>query len=456
MAYREVERELELTDKISEALALADKSNAERDKANGKVRGWRLNINGRIRRLENERTVSADTDELLRMNLKAVNSWLEHGGVFDVDEPSGDVIRAVISQDDVFRTWWERTSGVRELAGRLSDRAAAELERQLNAVEEELHAKYAVLDRWRKEVAEETGTDARAVLGELRSEICHAYGAGVVRMKSDPSKSRLTLAVNARAVSGRASALHELAKTDIDAFYAEFPAGDRDYVVRHAQENVTSADVENLLKQLITRRMETEKTEYFGSDGGHLRYHSAVERRMSYRRIRPLLVMAEKPMDERTRAELEYYTTGAYEKTIAGADRINQIAREYGTLPLNVTRKMKRDTDSLKAMLTELIALAKGMSIGNSVHGARVAEAFVQAAEVMLRKADKGSKAFGRARDAFEESGANLKEWIYGSWYQFGGTPANHKKSFSGDKSTYVKPSPVVSWQGGTGKDRVD
>ena len=136
MAYREVERELELTDKISEALALADKSNAERDKANGKVRGWRLNINGRIRRLENERTVSADTDELLRINLKAVNSWLEHGGVFDVDEPSGDVTRAVISQDDVFRTWWERTSGVRELAGRLSDRAAAELERQLNAVEE--------------------------------------------------------------------------------------------------------------------------------------------------------------------------------------------------------------------------------------------------------------------------------------------------------------------------------
>ena len=76
-------------------------------------------------------------------------------------------------------------------------------------------------------------------------------------------------AVSARAVSGRASALHELAKTDIDAFYAEFPAGDRDYVVRHAQENVTSADVENLLKQLIARRMETEKVQILWQKGHH-------------------------------------------------------------------------------------------------------------------------------------------------------------------------------------------
>lgn len=455
MAYREVERELELVAEVGEELEAVSRQLAVRDDQTGKVRGWRLNIRRRIERLESGDAVNCDTAALLKAEIKAVNDWLA-GSVLDVDVPVDQMGEAVVSQDDVFRTYWERTAELRGIASALPEKAGGELNRQLNAVEDELRSGYTMLGKWWKAVEADIKTDARAHLAELKAELCRAYGRNVVMIVSEPSVSRIMLEKNDRMLSARADELHRLYLKDRDAFVGEFPASDGDVVRNAMKRHLTSSDVESLLARLIDRRTENAKTEYCAPGGKRLKYHAMIVKRLSWRKLAPLMIRVEKPLGSEVIAELEGYMTGACKNTIAHADRINQIAREYGTLALDVTGRADCDTGALKKRLRELTALAKSMKRGNSVHGAQVVEEFVQAAGVMLKKADTGTRAFGRARTDFTRSADGLREWVYGNWYQFGGTPDNHKKSFSGDVSTYVKPEPAVSWQGGTGKDRVD
>lgn len=454
MTYREVESELGLIDRIKEELERTLKVNDRRKRNNGAIRAWRLNVGRMLKEGDRprRREVDVETERRLKAEIDAFASWVKGCDAFSV-EIDGSVEKSagkVISRDDVFRTFWEKAKPIREIETELPKGAKEEIEAQIAETEKAFEREYRRMAQWQIEFEADGNRDARAELVELRTLTNDAFSAKVVKIRRNGNESRLALVPDEKGIAVLASELF-------------------------AQKSEGEVANESLKRALTTRKPKTEaeyaktvrfavelslagkKTEYVSSTGKKTRYASRAESSMSWRNVKKTLFWEEEPLDSQIVSELESYRNGRYEHTEANADRINEIAEQFGTLALNVEKgETSAKTDELKRLLRELDSLAETMSgEGNSSRGRRAVSMLTSATRKMLAKADRKSRAFVDAEAEFSQASEALKSWVHERWYQFGGTPANHKPSFAGDRSTYVKPVSSTSWQGGRGEDRI-
>lgn len=140
--------------------------------------------------------------------------------------------------------------------------------------------------------------------------------------------------------------------------------------------------------------------------------------------------------------ELEGYTHGPFKTTEQHADEINSYHTQYGTLALEIEQNHAASDDLVlqaQAAVSELESTIENFTGEfNSGTGTAAVSALNAAADALSSATSKQAVAVSRAIAEFETAEKQLKSWLQSSWYQYGGTPANHKASFSGDKSTYI------------------
>lgn len=140
--------------------------------------------------------------------------------------------------------------------------------------------------------------------------------------------------------------------------------------------------------------------------------------------------------------ELLSYTSGPFKLTEQHADEINSYHTQYGTLPLELAQHTGASDDLIEqaqGAVRELESTFSGFSGEfNSSTGDAAVSALTSAVDTLSSVTDKQAVAVTRAIDEFSAAAAQLENWLTSSWYQFGGTPENHKSSFPGDKSTYI------------------
>lgn len=134
---------------------------------------------------------------------------------------------------------------------------------------------------------------------------------------------------------------------------------------------------------------------------------------------------------------------------------INFLALKYGTYKLE-TKTLHEDFNvySLDVALKSLLAVAesefyKKNGSANSKEGRVLVANFktsLQNARKTLTTRNLSSKAkiiktLSEVESDLNQSWNALNHWLEAKWYQYGGTPENHKPSFPGDINTYVKNS---------------
>lgn len=139
--------------------------------------------------------------------------------------------------------------------------------------------------------------------------------------------------------------------------------------------------------------------------------------------------------------EWENYRTGKYEKTIQNADRINEIAERYNLLKIEVEKNVgKQSVREINSLIRELKSVQSAFGEErNSKAGERKINEFLAATNALLAHTHNQLRVFDQYFDAFNASAENLKDWINGCWWQFGGQPENHHGAGKGDNSKITK-----------------
>lgn len=452
MTYREVESELELIDRIEAELKRALTVNERRRKNNGAIRAWRLNVGRMLNSGERRKRVDAETERRLKTEIDVFNSWVRESNDFVVesDENAEKTVKKAISRDDVFRTFWEKAKPIREISTKLPKGAEAEIEAGLLETEKSFEREYRRLTQWLTELKADENRDARAELVELRTLTNDAFSGKVVTIRRKRNESKISLVPDEKGITELADRLfaerreeNVLTEPLKKAFESRKPK--------------TEAEFAQTVKFVVERFLEDKNTEHVSAENGKARYEGRAESGLNWRNVKRTLFWEEEPLPSQIISELESYRSGKYEHTEANADRINEIAEKYGTLAISLEKgETSADAKELKRLLKELNSLAQTMNgEGNSSRGKRAVAMLTSATEEMLTKADRKTKVFADAEAEFSRASEALRSWVSERWYQFGGTPANHKPSFAGDKSTYVKPVSSTSWQGGMGESRI-
>ena len=452
MTYREVESELELIDRIEAELKRALTVNERRRKNNGAIRAWRLNVGRMLNSGERRKRVDAETERRLKTEIDVFNSWVRESNDFVVesDENAEKTVKKAISRDDVFRTFWEKAKPIREISTELPKGAEAEIEAGLLETEKSFEREYRRLTQWLTELKADENRDARAELVELRTLMNDAFSGKVVTIRRKRNESKISLVPDEKGIAELADRLfaerreeNVLTEPLKKAFESRKPK--------------TEAEFAQTVKFAVERFLEGKNTEHVSAENGKARYEGRAESGLNWRNVKRTLFWEEEPLPSQIISELESYRSGKYEHTETNADRINEIAEKYDTLAISLEKgETSADAKELKRLLKELNSLAQTMNgEGNSSRGKRAVAMLTSATEEMLTKADRKTKVFADAEAEFSRASEALRSWVSERWYQFGGTPANHKPSFAGDKSTYVKPVSSTSWQGGTGKSRI-
>lgn len=150
----------------------------------------------------------------------------------------------------------------------------------------------------------------------------------------------------------------------------------------------------------------------------------------------------DKRLPQNVADELESYTHGKFDNTINHADEINAYHNQYGTLALEIEQNSTASDDVIataQQAVNELEAMIESFTGEfNSSTGKAVVSALKSATSALESATNKQAVAVSNAIADFEAAETNLTNWLQNNWYQFGGTPQNHKASFSGDKVTYV------------------
>lgn len=452
MTYREVESELELIDRIEAELKRALTVNERRKKNNGAIRAWRLNVGRMLNSGERRKKVDVETERRLKTEIDVFNSWVRESNDFVVesDENAEKTVKKAISRDDVFRTFWEKAKPIREILTELPKGAEAEIEAGLLETEKSFEREYHRLTQWLMELKADENRDARAELVELRTLTNDAFSGKVVTIRRKRNESKISLVPDEKGIAELADRLfaerreeNVLTEPLKKAFESRKPK--------------TEAEFAQTVKFAVERFLEDKNTEHVSAENGKARYEGRAESGLNWRNVKRTLFWEEEPLPSQIISELESYRSGKYEHTEANADRINEIAEKYDTLAISLEKgETSADAKELKRLLKELNSLAQTMNgEGNSSRGKRAVAMLTSATEEMLTKADRKTKVFADAEAEFSRASEALRSWVSERWYQFGGTPANHKPSFAGDKSTYVKPVSSTSWQGGMGESRI-
>lgn len=160
-------------------------------------------------------------------------------------------------------------------------------------------------------------------------------------------------------------------------------------------------------------------------------------------------------LDPRVEKWLKAIVKMSSDEIMKGKDYINFLASKHGTYRLEA-EKITEDLelDYVKQTLNLLVGVAentfykKGGS-ANSKEGRILVTNFktsLQNARKALTTRNLSSKAkiirtLSEVESDVSQSWEALNHWLERKWYQYGGTPENHKPSFPGDVNTYVKNS---------------
>lgn len=160
-------------------------------------------------------------------------------------------------------------------------------------------------------------------------------------------------------------------------------------------------------------------------------------------------------LDPRVEAWLRNAVKMPFEDIMKGKNYINFLAEKHGTYKLE-TEKVSEDLelDYVKQTLDLLVGVAENTfykkdNSANSKEG-RVLVANFKASLSNAQKAlttrnlsskVKIIKTLSEVENDVSQSWKALNHWLEAKWYQYGGTPENHKPSFPGDVNTYVKNS---------------
>lgn len=160
-------------------------------------------------------------------------------------------------------------------------------------------------------------------------------------------------------------------------------------------------------------------------------------------------------LDPRVEKWLKAIVKMSSDEIMKGKDYINFLASKHGTYRLEA-EKITEDLalDYVKDTLNLLVGVAENTfykkdASANSKEGRVLVTRFkvsLSSAQKALTTRNLSSKAkiirtLSEVESDVSQSWEALNHWLESKWYQYGGTPENHKPSFPGDINTYVKNS---------------
>lgn len=149
--------------------------------------------------------------------------------------------------------------------------------------------------------------------------------------------------------------------------------------------------------------------------------------------------------------ELEGYAQGQFRHTAENAERINEIAMEYGTLKVSVEPEDKQSVRAINQKIRKLKSVyGQFGKARNSARGEQLINNLVSATSEFLAHTRNQQRVFDQYYEAFNLATIELKNWINQAWWQAGGQPENHQKAGKNDHSekTYVSRTSNAAYTG--------
>lgn len=150
-------------------------------------------------------------------------------------------------------------------------------------------------------------------------------------------------------------------------------------------------------------------------------------------KLEMLEIATDANVPETIKDELNDYAQGKFTHTAENSSRINLIAQQYDTLPIEIESNDSVDTTELSALLVELQETASNFVESSSQTGKSLIGNFKASIANALTAVQKPSEELSRTSvintlSELEITSVALREWLTNNWYQFGGTPENDTK----------------------------
>lgn len=451
MTYEQVEEELKLIKQIKRIASEIKRNKDIRFQNNREVRAWRLNIKRNLDKMANQKIrLNKDLVEELRYEIKGVNNWLEHNSIFNFKTNLTTLKEQVISQDDIFFELWDKLKPLTELSKQLPRQAQEMLDGDIANLEDDVETAYQDLVKWQSSIVRQNNVKAlsevKDTLHEIQNDIEKQMGFNALRITTFPTKSKVALILDE-------GLLEKYALTLVGQNIDELETRVTNFVFKElvSLSELNMLTIKSALNKLLNNQLDKQKSELFYADWQGYTYKAQVDCRLHFNKLNKLLYEDYEEIPAKISAELESYQKGSYDNTIEHVNRINEIAEKYGTLSLEIENNKSVDSLSeLTSLLKQLSAFAQALfrEDANSKHGIKVVKQLIETSTYFGSKTNYQAKTFNQAYDAFILACDDLENWINSNWYQAGGVPNNHKKSFPGDVETYKKPGPKHVFKG--------
>lgn len=451
MTYEQVEEELKLIKQIKRIAPKIKRNKDVRFQNNREVRAWRLNIRRNLDKIANQKIrLNKDLVEELRYEIKGVNNWLEHNSIFNFKTNLTTLKEQVISQDDIFFELWDKLKPLTELSKQLPPQAQEMLDGDIANLEDDVETAYQNLVKWQSSIVRQNNvkalSEAKDTLHETQNAIEKQMGFNALRITTFPTRSKVALILDE-------GLLEKYALTLVGQNIDELETQVTDFVFKElaSLSELNTLTIKSTLNKLLNKQLDKQKSELFYADWQGYTYKAQIDCRLHFNKLNKLLYEDYEEIPAEISSELESYQKGSYDNTIAHVNRINEIAEKYGTLSLEVnTNKNVDNLSELTSLLKQLSSFAQALfrEDANSKHGIKVVKQLIETSSYFGNKTNYQAKTFNQAYDAFILACDDLENWINSNWYQAGGVPNNHKKSFPGDVETYKKPGPKHVFKG--------
>ena len=468
---QQIDEELAL---IKEVKAMAQEAHAEKNthkKNTNKIRAWRINVKMALQKQEESRlhSIEKQTYEL------ALNRYTEKlNDVLAIElqvDSKQTAKRTLNTLTQLMQQAENSKSRLEELASKVSPEAAEVLLEEVDYYKSNLLRNYTETQEWiaKKdksfEVVQVVDEDKLALNQQLKERVDNIVSVlnnrvGLTLYKAQTTRNQLNVVATADAydqyqrwLSRLNYKLHDLENRSYMSYekvsFADFKRalgmvlmfGNLDY----SEEAYQAYLANEPLKKGDSKLAELE-SRYLNPLPFKL--HKTTKRVRKAKDIEPLLISAypdirdvdvhdvEDGIPEDVLAELNHFSSGAYNRTSENTDRINEIASQFNLPDIELETETVALSADFNRKVTQLLDLANQVGQGqrNSIRGLRYIMQFKVKTERLIGATDKQIVAFNNAYLEFERASNNLENWIKTAWWQFGGQGERDKRVWSPKK----------------------
>lgn len=468
---QQIEEELAL---IKEVKAMAQEAHAEKNthkKNTNKIRAWRVKVKMALQKQEESRlnSIEKQAHELaLNRYTEKLNDMLAIKLLVDSKQKAKQTLTTLTQ---LMQQAENSKPKLEELATKVSPEAAETLLEEVNYYKSNLLKNYTDIQEWITEnnnsyemikVADEDNIALNQQLKERADNIVSVLNnrVGLTLYKTQTTRNQLDIVATddaydqyQRWLSRLNYKLHDLEnnsymsyeKLDFNEFkrtlgvvlmFGNLDYSDEAYQAYLDNEPLKKGD--SKLAELESRYLNPLP----------FKLHKTTKRVRQAKNIDPLSIYSypdirnidvhdvEDGIPEDVLAELNHFSSGAYNRTSENTGRINEIASKFNLPDIELEIETVALSADFNRKVAQLLDFANQVGQGqrNSIRGLRYIMQFKVKTERLIGATDKQVVAFNNAYLEFERASNNLENWIKSAWWQFGGQGERDKRVWSPKK----------------------